>query len=283
MAPGSWKSHPGEIITDPAKCSEMWVETRSLSTWGGERKYGPADWDRLWSRDDRLEYDRIGWILDRLEISPEDSVLDIGCGPGRLALPLAGRANRVTALDQSSVAVERLYKEINRQAMTNITGRVDNWMDLIVGLDIQPHDHVLAVYALGTVQPFPFIEKMMQAAKKKVVLVEPAGPRHWQHQEFWNLLRDAPFRPGPDYIIILNLLYGLGIYAETEIGEYSVEKTFEAPDKAVEWLLESTGQSGGRAVRAAEAYLADRLETNGSRCRLIMPQKQVMIRFDVEE
>ena len=73
--------------------------------------------DAFWFVDSRLEYgapdEQAFWAggeeaLDHLlealgaRIGPEDAVLDIGCGVGRLTRPLAARARRVAAIDVSS-------------------------------------------------------------------------------------------------------------------------------------------------------------------------------------
>lgn len=46
----------------------------------------------------RLEEEYTRNQLEILILEPSDSVLDIGCGPGRLAVPIARKAARVTAL-----------------------------------------------------------------------------------------------------------------------------------------------------------------------------------------
>ena len=39
--------------------------------------------------------------LDAFDTSPEDTVLDVGCGPGRISVLMAQRAKSVTAIDSS--------------------------------------------------------------------------------------------------------------------------------------------------------------------------------------
>ena len=47
-------------------------------------------------------------FLDIMEPQPEWSVLDVGCGPGTLACPLAKIVRRVTAIDFSPVMLDIL-------------------------------------------------------------------------------------------------------------------------------------------------------------------------------
>jgi SAM-dependent methyltransferase len=51
-------------------------------------------------------------VLFKLDVSDSVSVVEIGCGVGVLALPIAGRARRYLGLDFASVAVERLRDEL---------------------------------------------------------------------------------------------------------------------------------------------------------------------------
>jgi SAM-dependent methyltransferase len=75
--------------------------------------YGRPDVDRFWSEGE-LALDE---ILDMVgvDVAPHDTVLDIGCGVGRLSRVLAGRASQVYALDISSEMLTRA-KELNPDA-----------------------------------------------------------------------------------------------------------------------------------------------------------------------
>lgn len=70
--------------------------------------YGPLYLDSvedlLTPRLSALEADAIAALL---ELRPADRVLDLGCGHGRHALPLAGRVGRVCGLDQSADYLRR--------------------------------------------------------------------------------------------------------------------------------------------------------------------------------
>jgi SAM-dependent methyltransferase len=39
------------------------------------------------------------FVVDRLQVGPDDLVVDLGCGTGQLALPLAGRVRHVLGID----------------------------------------------------------------------------------------------------------------------------------------------------------------------------------------
>jgi len=62
-------------------------------------EYGRADADRFWASGP-LDLDTLLGSLG-VTIAPSDSIVEIGCGVGRLTRPLSARAARVTALDIS--------------------------------------------------------------------------------------------------------------------------------------------------------------------------------------
>jgi SAM-dependent methyltransferase len=74
--------------------------------------YQHPDTDRFWREGER----DLGTLLRvlELEVGPEDRVLDVGCGIGRLTRVLAGRASHVTALDVSPEMLSRA-QELNAE------------------------------------------------------------------------------------------------------------------------------------------------------------------------
>jgi ubiquinone/menaquinone biosynthesis C-methylase UbiE len=62
-------------------------------------------------------------LLERAGVRPGTRVLDAGCGPGRLTLPVAialGPSGRVCALDIQPEMLEKLRQRIEAQGLTNV-------------------------------------------------------------------------------------------------------------------------------------------------------------------
>lgn len=62
-------------------------------------------------------------MLARLHLSPGMSVLDAGCGPGRLTVPVAevvGEAGRVVALDSQRAMLRKLEERVSSGGWSNI-------------------------------------------------------------------------------------------------------------------------------------------------------------------
>jgi SAM-dependent methyltransferase len=81
------------------------------------REYGDADLESFWAEGERT----LDGILDLVgaQLRPDDIVLDLGCGVGRLTRALAQRCSHVHALDVSSEMLERA-RELNGQ-FTNVS------------------------------------------------------------------------------------------------------------------------------------------------------------------
>ncbi|MDZ7260767.1 MAG: class I SAM-dependent methyltransferase [candidate division KSB1 bacterium] len=62
-------------------------------------------------------------ILKRIDLAPGMRVLDVGCGPGRIAIPVAkavGTSGQVVALDIQPAMLRKLEKRIAANGITNI-------------------------------------------------------------------------------------------------------------------------------------------------------------------
>ncbi len=104
------------------------------------------DWQSIWEKeleatsrrhldrgafwDDRVDdVRRIGgpddemtaWQLSILGVSEEDDCLDIGCGSGRLTIPVASYCNSVTAIDGSARMIEALRADAEKLGCANIS------------------------------------------------------------------------------------------------------------------------------------------------------------------
>ncbi|MDD4776392.1 MAG: methyltransferase domain-containing protein [Syntrophomonas sp.] len=152
--------------------------------------------------------------LDHLLLGPADSVLDIGCGPGRLAVPIAQRCARVTALDVAPAMLEVCQDNARRAGVTNLETRLLNWEEAVVGDNIEQHDVVIASRSVGMRD----LVKLNQVARKHVFILSFARSPSLKEA------RDSLFRDVTDdvldlppanrmlgYNIIFNMLYDMGI------------------------------------------------------------------------
>jgi SAM-dependent methyltransferase len=245
------------------------------------------DWDRIW-RDSRLkrscrskgrkDWDRkapsfakryigssyIDRLLRAIDPAAGDTVLDVGSGPGTLALPLAGMARQVTAIDFSSGMLEELRASAGRQGIENIVTAHASWEDDWQELGIEPHDIAVASRSLSVDDLGAALEKLADWALKKVVITDRVGAGPFDPEIFAAIGRD--FDPGPDYIITINMLYRMGINATVDYIPAEYSDSYESQEEAMKsslWMLDDLSTSERQRF---DAYMAERLvkEDDGS-------------------
>lgn len=108
-------------------------------------QYGDPDVDRFWEEGDAA-LDRV-LSMAGCEVRPGDSVVDIGCGVGRLTRPLASRASEVWGVDVSEemLGLARRYNASLQNVHwvlsdgESLTGIADASVDGIVSLVVFQH------------------------------------------------------------------------------------------------------------------------------------------------
>jgi ubiquinone/menaquinone biosynthesis C-methylase UbiE len=98
------------------------------------------------------EVNRAAIIVQHLELEPGECVLDAGCGPGRLTLPLAeavGPQGQVIALDIQEEMLSRTRGKLQAQGLNNV-----HYIQADLGegkLASERFDHAVLVTVLGEI------------------------------------------------------------------------------------------------------------------------------------
>jgi SAM-dependent methyltransferase len=173
-----------------------------------------------------------------LHVRPDDTVLDVGAGTGRLAVPIARTAAHVTALDPS----EGMLSILQEEGRNNYSCIQMRWEDAIIGRDIEPHDLVIAAYSLGFYDLGAALRKLDTASSRSVYLFWHAG--EWRNNEEMELYREvfgeeAVTQKGyPDYIYPVNILHDAGIYPNVQIFHAYWETIFDSVEDAARTWVE---------------------------------------------
>jgi SAM-dependent methyltransferase len=69
-------------------------------------------------------------LIDLAHVDPEDDVLDVACGPGLVACPLAEVARQVTGLDLTPAMIEQAQMKQRATGLTNLTWLVGDAVPL---------------------------------------------------------------------------------------------------------------------------------------------------------
>ena len=106
-------------------------------------------------------------LAERLDLAPGMRVLDAGCGPGRLTIPVAravGVTGKVVALDSQQAMLEKLERRLEAENITNV-----RTLEASLGeeaLDREAFDRVLLAFVLGEVRDRRAAVRELYAALK---------------------------------------------------------------------------------------------------------------------
>jgi SAM-dependent methyltransferase len=196
---------------------DLWrkqLEEASFRTLGADRwNAGAANWGQAMNGPSNSNY--VDQLLTRMNLSPDMTVLDVGCGGGRLAIPMAKRVRHVTALDQAPAMLELTEQYARAESLHNIKTVNVDWTKARIGIDVEPHDIVLSSTSVLVLELREFLTRMDQAAKQRCYLSWGVGANVRDAQV--SAVLGEKYRPQPSYVIIYNLLYSMGIIGNIEI------------------------------------------------------------------
>ena len=175
---------------------------------------------------------RVPAIVERVLrwVGPSDSVLEVGAGSGGFTLPVAQRAGRVTALDYSPAMLRVLGENVRRAGLDNVTAAAGD----LETAPLELHDVVLAANALYRVRDArPVVERLLQAAQKRLLVVWSVGRAQAWERAAREAVAPGRYRPGPDYIHLLDVLYELGADAEVELLVVAHDRVYSNQDEAL--------------------------------------------------
>ena len=115
----------------------------------------------------------VAWLRERLAGAGADSLLDVGAGTGRLTLPLAGAAARVTALDHSPDMLAVLR---GKGPPAHLEVRCQELADALHDPTLAPHDAVLAAWSLAYLPDLRgALTGLRRLARRDLFLLEDDG------------------------------------------------------------------------------------------------------------
>lgn len=180
--------------------------------------------------------------IDCFPITGQDTVLDIGCGPGRISCAIAERAKSVTALDCFTDMLSLCAQNAKKRRLSNVCPVKMNWKEAVAGKNIEKHDIVIASRSVGMYD----LKKLNSFAKKYVVLIcwanAPNIPMilHTLFQGTQPEQQKERSFPLPDrrigYNTVWNQVYDMGADPNIRIVKDGFTKNFSDYAAAYEWL-----------------------------------------------
>ena len=194
----------------------------------------PHYWDRRAKSFARATAARADEFIQVIEpyVSPRKTLVDVGAGAGRHAVPLADRLEWVTAVEPS----EGMRAQI--PARDNMTVIASTWEDAEVAqADLVISSHVL----YGVADPVGFISKMNHTARERVfVMMRETELPHAGAELRRRLLGDAGPRM-PRFSDLFNLLVQMGTAPDVHFLTYPIMHRYADMEEA---LIDARGMFG---------------------------------------
>ncbi|MFZ3048941.1 MAG: class I SAM-dependent methyltransferase [Desulfatirhabdiaceae bacterium] len=194
---------------------EIWETTRSQSILQQTQSNAPDRWQSFYNTvsdiwqvmtgdGKSLSRTAAGLLIREGVVRTGDSVLDIGCGPGALALAFAENGILTTALDSSPAMLSRMMAEATGHGLTGIVPVHSDWCDYRPTVFF---DLVIAAFFPPAMSPSG-INRMESLSSGFCAMIVGTGNESFPiRKKLWKRLIQTPIpHPGRHLICAINYL-----------------------------------------------------------------------------
>ena len=199
------------------------------------------------------------------ELGASDTLLDVGGGAGRLALPLALRCRNVTVVDSSQAMLDALRAGAADAGIDNVSPVLGEWQNVTV----EPADVVLCAHVVYTEPDVAGFVRKLDAHARKVVFMPTFEEGPQAHLgPIWRAVYGEERVGLPGLAELVAVLTEMGLDPAVEPAESLAPRSFKTKDAAVEHvrprMFVRPGTGRDDALRRA---VDDLLEPDGDRYR----------------
>lgn len=142
-------------------------------------------------------------------VGPDDVVIDVGGGAGRVSLPIALQCAEVINVEPSAGMRTEFEASAREAGITNARCIDANWPDSAQGIE---GDVVLVANVTYFVREIvPFVSALIAAARRRVVISVWSVPPPNDAARLFELVHGEPHSPAPDHRDLLPVLWDLGL------------------------------------------------------------------------
>lgn len=211
-------------------------------------------------------------FLEYAGVRPGESVLDMGCGIGALAIPLGGMHHNVIAADFSRGMLDRVREDCERLDIDSVRIELMSWSDdwEAHGVGLKCVDVALASRSIATADLGDSLERLIAVARRRCCITLPTGSSPRTDERILSAIGLQPLL-GRDYLYAFMILSNNGYKPEVRYIPSERLDTFGSEEEAFASLRKmvmdaSCSMVGGIAVAEAlenlRAWLPENLVEN---------------------
>ena len=198
-------------------------------------------------------------LIERIDITKDDTLLDLGCGDGTITIPLAKRAKSVTGVDSTYKMLEILNEKAQKENIGNIK-TIEEDLSKITIDNVGKHDIVVASRSLNGILNIKETIANINEIAENYVYITLFGPNNWKiEKEFYDSI-NKEYVEFPSHRYFFNILVDMGIYPNVESLNIGREREYESIEEALEngkWRLDTLND---REKEQLYEYLEDILK-----------------------
>jgi SAM-dependent methyltransferase len=199
-------------------------------------------------------------------VQPSDTVLDVGAGGGRYALPLALAARLVLAVDPSEGMLRVLQESMAMFNIANIRVVRGRWPAISPGLEADVALIAHVGYDIDDIGPF--LDALERSARRTCVAVLLEQPPPTEADRLWPAVHGVERAPLPSLPEFLTLLLARDRLFEVRLVDRAPQ-TYDQPEGVLAWLRGQLWTTpDGAKDELLQRLVRDRLEERNGRYAL---------------
>lgn len=262
------------MIEEHSQADRVRADDPEADHWRGlAHRFAPS------RREDAFQDETLKAILPLIQET--DTLMDVGAGAGRLAVPLAESCKRVIAVEPSEAMRERLSEQAAAWNVSNLTIVGERWEEA----EVESADVVISAHVVYTVQEIEtFLRKLTDHANREVIAVVFEEPAMSNYFPLWEKVHCEKRISLPSLPQLKEVLAEMGIEFTTQkLPEWN-SRPFKDMEGAVEESMTRlfVGSDSEKAVKLSEA-VEESIENHDSelRFRWTKPHRPWLVRWSV--